>query len=193
MAKSSRRKERPGVMLYFDRLRPVLDTLSLESVGMLLHAIVDYVQYGAEPQLDGLTNFAFEMMRPSLDNDGERYEQVRQHGQYMAYCKKQKDKGEPALEEDEFIEQLLETESNCQLQTVNDSNKQKPSLKSSPSSNISPSSLTERELEGCKGDFVIMPSYSPLTDHEEQERREAYMKALAHYPCRDTDSSKNQS
>ena len=104
-------KQRPGVMLYFDTLCPALARLTNEQRGKLLQGIVEYAQTGAIPQLDGLEGMAFDMLRPSIDRDGERYEYRRMHGQYMAYCRAAKDHGEIPISEEEFIEQLTATDS----------------------------------------------------------------------------------
>lgn len=68
-------KERPGVMVYFD-LRPCLKRLSLEDKGFLLEAILDYAQYGAPPELDGMAGVAWDFIRPRIDRDAERYEEI---------------------------------------------------------------------------------------------------------------------
>ena len=83
----SERKQRPGVILYFDTICPALERLSDAQCGRLLRGIVDYVQTGALPELDDATDIVFYLLRPALDRDGERYEKERRRGRYMAYCK----------------------------------------------------------------------------------------------------------
>ena len=74
------RKQRPGVMLYFDTLCPALARLTNEQRGELLQGIVGYAQSGTIPELDGMTGMAFDLLRPGIDRDGERYEAQRIHG-----------------------------------------------------------------------------------------------------------------
>ena len=69
-------KKRPGVMLYFDRLT-FLDQLSAEQTGTLFKAIVAYARDGVEPETaDDLVKLAWEFVRPGLDQDEKRYQEV---------------------------------------------------------------------------------------------------------------------
>ena len=67
----------PGVMLYFD-LRPCLDHLTREEQGMLFQAILDYGETGCPPELPGALAIAWAFIQPRLDQDQERYDQVRE-------------------------------------------------------------------------------------------------------------------
>lgn len=154
----SNRKLRPGVMLYFDTLCPALARLTNEQRGELLQGIVDYAQTGAIPELDGMTGMAFDLLRPGIDRDGEKYEYKRMHGQYMAYCRAAKERGETPITEEVFIRQLIDTDSYYQLPTTNPSPYPYPTTESNPSptSKAYPSPTAAREgkgeTEGCKGD-----------------------------------------
>lgn len=69
-------KKKPGVMLYFDRLT-FLDRLDLTQRGALLTAIIDYARDGEVPEInDPMLGMAWDMLRPVLDLDAERYEAV---------------------------------------------------------------------------------------------------------------------
>ena len=68
-------KDRPGVMLYFD-LRPSLKRLSLEDKGLLFECILNYAQYGELPDLDGMPGIAWDFIRPRIDRDAERYDEM---------------------------------------------------------------------------------------------------------------------
>lgn len=116
----SRAKEKPGVMVYFDDIRPAMRMLDDERFGKLLRAVIDYSQMGVVPDLDDMGNLAFEMLRPKLDRDGEKYEEKRFHGQYMAYCRQLQEEGRERfkLSETEWKKQLLATDSNCTLPTT---------------------------------------------------------------------------
>ena len=80
---TTNQKERPGVMLYFDVLRPMINRLDAAQCGVLLRAVMDYAQYGVMPELDPMTGMAFDMLVPKIDHDAERYEESREQRQYQ--------------------------------------------------------------------------------------------------------------
>ena len=94
---TTRQKERPGVMLYFDDVRPVISRLDEIQCGVLLRSVMDYAQYGVVPELDPMTGLAFDMLVPKIDRDAERYEESREQRQYAGYVREKKRSGEPAL------------------------------------------------------------------------------------------------
>ena len=69
--------KQPGVMFYFE-IRPCLGRLTPEEKGVLFEAILDYGQFGREPELAGGPGVAWDFIRPKLDLDRERYEQICQ-------------------------------------------------------------------------------------------------------------------
>lgn len=69
-------KERPGFMIYFDRLS-FLDRLDDAQCGQLLRAMVDYSKDGVVPILDDVPlEVAWDVVRPMLDKDVDRYREV---------------------------------------------------------------------------------------------------------------------
>lgn len=92
-----KQKERPGVMLYFDDVRPVISRLDEIQCGVLLRSVMDYAQYGVVPELDPMTGLAFDMLVPKIDRDAERYEESREQRQYAGYVREKKRSGEQAL------------------------------------------------------------------------------------------------
>ena len=94
---TTRQKERPGVMLYFDAVRPAISRLNETQCGVLLRSVMDYAQYGVIPELDPMTGLAFDMLVPKIDRDAERYEESREQRQYAAYTREKKRSGEQAL------------------------------------------------------------------------------------------------
>ena len=67
-------KEKPGVMLYFDRL-PYLNRMTREQRGDLFLFIMEYAQYGVVPQIeDAMLGMAWDVVKPAIDLDTERYE-----------------------------------------------------------------------------------------------------------------------
>ena len=93
-------KERPGVMLYFD-LRPCLKRLSNEEKGLLFEALMDYAQYGELPELDGMTGIAWDFIRPRIDRDAERYEEMVELKRRAARKRWDKQEDAPQAEEDQ--------------------------------------------------------------------------------------------
>ena len=87
---------RPGVMLYFSIL-PALDSLPPASAGTLLLAAMHYAQDGREPVFeDGALSFAWSFLKPSIDRDGEVYDEKRLRGEWLTYCRQcKRDNTEP--------------------------------------------------------------------------------------------------
>ena len=75
-------KARPGVMIYFESVRPALSRLDNEQCGALFRAIIDYAEYGAVPDLEPMTGMAFDLLRPKIDRDAEKYEESREQRQH---------------------------------------------------------------------------------------------------------------
>ena len=67
--------EKPGVMIYFDSIRPALSRLDDSQLGALFRAIIEYAQTGAVADLDNMAGFAFDSLRPKIDRDDERYQE----------------------------------------------------------------------------------------------------------------------
>ena len=103
------------MMVYFE-LRPALARLDFEARGKLFTAMLDYAELGVMPELDGMTALCFDLVRPKLDRDAERYEQQRLHSLYMVYCRSTPEK--ERMSESEFIASLTVTNSNNQLPTT---------------------------------------------------------------------------
>ncbi len=93
----SDKKARPGVMLYYDCIRPALKRLDDSQCGVLLRAIIDYAEYGVIPELAPMTGMAFDMLIPKLDRDAEKYEESREQRQYAVYVREKQKAGEPYM------------------------------------------------------------------------------------------------
>ena len=89
---------RPGVMLYFSIL-PALDSLPPASTGTLLLAAMHYAHDGQEPTFeDGTLSFAWSFLKPSIDRDGEVYDEKRLRGEWLTYCRQCKRGGNEPLD-----------------------------------------------------------------------------------------------
>ena len=90
-------KARPGVMVYFEAVRPALSRLDNEQCGALFRAIIDYAEYGAVSDLEPMTGMAFDLLRPKIDRDAEKYEESREQRQHAVYVREAKRRGEEPL------------------------------------------------------------------------------------------------
>lgn len=158
------RRERPGVMLYFDALRPAVKRLSDSQCGVLLRAVLDYAQFGELPELDPMTGMAFDMLAPKLDRDAQRYEESRENRQYAAYVRERKKTGELCLSFNEWRLTHVPKQNNDPTTIVHNCAELSPSasaaLPTSPTQNPSASpsasktafSSTAAEGEGSRGE-----------------------------------------
>ena len=78
---------RPGVMIYFDMVEPILPLKDAEK-GRLLMAIVEYARDGTEPRFAGRLALAWGYIQPKLDRDAEVYEYTKTQRKYAAFCKR---------------------------------------------------------------------------------------------------------
>lgn len=67
--------ERPGIILYFDTMEPILHFLPNDSLGALVRAAILYAQTGEVPDIgeDKILCFAWESLRQKLDRDDAAY------------------------------------------------------------------------------------------------------------------------
>lgn len=146
-------KERPGVMLYFDAVRPAISRLDETQCGVLLRSVMDYAQYGVVPELDPMTGLAFDMLVPKIDRDAERYEESREQRQYAVYTREKKRSGEPVMSIGEWrLFRQREDEKNI--------GPIRPDIGPLPSASTSTSTATTTSApaspsaagEGCKGE-----------------------------------------
>lgn len=116
---------RPGVMLYFSIL-PALDSLPPASAGTLLLAAMHYAQDGREPTFeDGTLSFAWPFLKPSIDRDGEVYDEKRLRGEWLTYCRQCKRDGNEALDFETWrqrtVTEPLHTDTDTQPISIPDS------------------------------------------------------------------------
>ena len=150
----AKQKERPGVMLYFDALRPAISRLDEAQCGALLRSVLDYAQYGVVPELDPMTGLAFDMLVPKIDRDAERYEESREQRLYATYSREKKKKGEQPLSYEEWrlMQNAVEQEGNDPSRPVHENNGplhpvneiavSYPSASASPAATTTPTAAT---------------------------------------------------
>ena len=96
-------------MLYFDVRRP-LERLSKEQRGDLLTAILNFSEFGTEPNLDELTSICFEFIRPRLERDAKNYEEKVWKRKYAVQTREAEKRGEIMPPFDEWYEYEKEKE-----------------------------------------------------------------------------------
>ena len=89
-------KKKPGVMLYFEDLRPVED-MPDDVAGQLFKAILSYSETGAEPIVSPVLQFAWRFIRKGIDEDTKNYYLKIEQRKYAAYCKSVKAAGREPL------------------------------------------------------------------------------------------------
>lgn len=123
---------KPGVMFYFD-VRPCIKRLSLEEKGQLFEAILDYGEFGIEPELDGAVGVAWDFLLPKLDRDDDRYSRQVEQRQYAVFVREVKKHGGTPPPMDEW-RQLSGTE---RYRLVSADNGQHPTNNSQTTTNNS--------------------------------------------------------
>lgn len=95
--------KRPGVMLYFNDLAPVLKYLDNDQLGGFMRQVIEYAQTGEEPDdLHPMAAMAFELMRPRLDNDATAYDNKVASALYASYRNACKRRGIDPVSRDEW-------------------------------------------------------------------------------------------
>lgn len=97
---------RPGVMLYFEDFKPIIDYLNDEQLGTLLRAILSYAENGEwlGEDCDGNVRFVLNTLRPKIDRDGERYERSVLQRRYAVYSREQQRSGKEPMDFNSWIE-----------------------------------------------------------------------------------------
>lgn len=157
-------RQRPGVMIYFDTLCPALARLNDEQAGALLRGILGYAQTGAIPELDAMPGMAFDLLRPSIDRDEERYFEAIEQRRYAVYCREAKKHGKEPVSYEDW--QRMTSDDIGRYPTTTPASSSNPSPYPYPSSY--PTAATypyptadapgKGETGGCKGDEGENPS-----------------------------------
>lgn len=151
-------------MIYFEAVRPALSRLDNEQCGALFRAIIDYAEYGAVSDLEPMTGMVFDLLRPKIDRDAEKYEESREQRQHAVYVREAKRRGEQPLTLPEWRLYRESSNDNWPISPDNENIGPYPSTTTSPttttttalSTSSSGSSSTAEEgaetEEGCKGE-----------------------------------------
>ena len=96
------RKEKPGVLIYFD-VRDPLEELDMAERGELFTAILNYGADGIEPTFENkLLRMAWAIVKRGLDRDDANYRTTMHKRKYAIYCRYEKEAGRTPLTFDEW-------------------------------------------------------------------------------------------
>ena len=182
-------KQKPGVMIYFDSIRPALTRLNDEQCGSLFRAILDYAEYGVITDLEPITGMVFDLLRPKIDRDSDRYEESREQRQHAVYAREAKRRGEQPLSFSEWRVYRAATNDNGPISPDNESTGPYPStttatdISSTTATSLSTSSSGSSSAtgegkageRGCKGEGEGKPEklYVSWLEHMDKGDRQA--------------------
>ena len=95
--------KKPGVILYFDMRKPI-SRLDQSQKGDLLDAILNFAEYGVEPELDPFTGMCFDFIRTKIEFDAQKYESTTEKRRYATYVREAKKREEEVLSFEEWKE-----------------------------------------------------------------------------------------
>lgn len=134
-------KERPGVMLFFDKVEPLL-ILGDEKLGAFFRAILRYSRYGEAPEFSGMEAVYWEALKSSLDSSADNYAQTVEHnrlkGRYSAYKRSVRADGKKPIPFEEWISGLQSGAGQVQPQLTDVDSGQPASANNNPNSNPNP-------------------------------------------------------
>lgn len=123
---------RPGIMLYFDILEPIM-VLPDADKGRLLVAMLEYGKNGTVPTFDGMLALAWGFVKPKIDKDSDEYNRTVLKRQYATFCRDRKKKGEPEIS----FEEWLMTIDDHSYQVVSSDTKWYPTTSTTPTPSTS--------------------------------------------------------
>lgn len=103
--------DRPGIMVYFDTWLPVLKSND-KTIAKLFRATVMYAKFGEIPSFSGNDEIFWEMIRPTIDRDADRYTNTVRQRKYAGYCSAMQRIGREPLSIDEWEKQRALTDVN---------------------------------------------------------------------------------
>ena len=138
---------KPGVMLYFDSLRPAMKRLDDAQCGALLRRILAYAEEGRLPREEGdpLVSFAFDMLLPKIDQDEERFAAVAQQRRYAVFCREEKKAGREPLSFETWSESEASDDSDtasAENDTASDDNGRYPTTTTTTTPTTTPTTTT---------------------------------------------------
>lgn len=181
-------KGRPGVMIYFDAVRPALSRLDNDQLGSLFRAILDYGEFGAVSDLEPMAGMVFDLLRPKIDRDAEKYEESREQRQHAVYVREARRRGEEPLTLSEWRTNRESSSDNGPISPDIENIGPYPSTTSSPSASTSPAASTTTTSPGAwntldkdrgvgKGETTFT-AFSPLSEVDFVKKRDQLLRSL---------------
>lgn len=96
-------RTKPGVMIYFDDMKPAMRSLDDAHFGALMRGVIEFAEAGALPELDGIGQIIFDMIRPKIERDAEKYELTVWKRKYAVYVRETEKSEEQAVPFDEWF------------------------------------------------------------------------------------------
>ena len=172
-------KQKPGVMLYFDSIRPALNRLDNEQCGSLFRAILDYAEYGVVSDLGAMEGMAFDLLRPKIDRDAEKYAESREQRQQAVYVREARRRGEEPLTLSEWRTNRESSSDNGpispDIENIGPYPSETTSLSTSSSGSSSATGEGKAEKRRCKGEGEGKPEklYFSWLEHMDKGDRQA--------------------
>lgn len=94
---------RPGVMIYFDKVAPFLAKMDDEQAGKFFRAILEYAEFGVIPELDLVGDLAFNVIQPLIDRDAAKYKDTVKKRKYAAYCREAEKEGQKPMSREAWM------------------------------------------------------------------------------------------
>lgn len=180
--------DKPGMIIYFDRWEPILE-LDNDTVATLLRAAVSYSKTGEWPELDGITQTFFKMLRTDIDKDDESYLNRQLSGLYGVYKRESNKTGEEVMSFDEWKHKYHDGYLRLHTDTYGSypSTTTTPPTSTATPTELSSSTFKEEissssiigspDIEG--GDILRMPyDYTKQTEEEAQRKKKAQLDLL---------------
>lgn len=165
-------KQRPGVMIYFD-IAHSINRLSNEERGILFSAIMEYGEFGTVPALDGMLAMAWDFIKPRLDRDAKKYEEMCQKRTAAINSRWNKERASNAIDENS-------TDTNEYSSIQNIPTEQEPETKPERYLYLQKEIDTQPQLStATRGAGAV---YSKTTEQEFEDLRRARMSTLANWP-----------
>jgi hypothetical protein len=189
-------RQKPGFMLYFDCIRPALNRLDDTQCGQLFRAVLNYAEFGELSDLDPLVGMAFDLIRPRIDRDSERYRESRDQRRHAVYVREARKRGEDPLSLSEWRGHRELSSDNGPISPDIENIGPYPSTSSSPSlsptratsSSPSPAAstaasspgteITADKDRGAGEGETTFKAFSPLSEDVFERERERLLRVL---------------
>ncbi|MBE7004184.1 MAG: hypothetical protein E7425_07865 [Ruminococcaceae bacterium] len=160
-------KGRPGILLYFDTVEPLLEQLNDEELGRLFRASFDYAKSSIEPSFDDrILKMAWGSIKTCLDRDEARYNEAIIQRRYAVYSRESKRHNQEPLSFDAYKEKELSTDNDRHRPITVDNGRHRPITSDN---DPYPTTTTTATTKTTKGDRQPYNDFSEVADEDEEE------------------------